>query len=60
MLHGASPSGFAPREFGLQRLVGSAVWNAAFAPLMRLPAWGLPAFLGVVLMLIAAMRPGKG
>jgi hypothetical protein len=60
MLHGASPTGFAPRELGLQRLVGPTVWNAAFAPLMTLPAWGLPAFLGVVLMIIAAMRPGKG
>lgn len=60
MLSGASPSGFAPRELGLQRLVGPTVWNAAFAPLMTLPAWSLPTFFGVVLMIIAAMRPGKG
>ena len=45
---------------GLQRLVGPAVWNAAFAPMLTLPAWSLPTFIGVVLMLIAAMRPGKG
>jgi uncharacterized membrane protein len=60
MLYGASSSGFATRELGLQRLVGPTVWNAAFAPLMTLPAWGLPTFFGVVLMIIAAMRPGKG
>ncbi|CAH0154544.1 hypothetical protein [Roseomonas sp. CECT 9278] len=47
-------------QLGLQRLVGPSIWNAAFAPLLTLPAWSLPTFVAVVFMLIAAMRPGKG
>lgn len=60
MLYGMNPSSMAAGQVGLERLVGPAVWNAAFMPLLHLPAWGLPAFIGVVLMIIAAMRPGRG
>jgi hypothetical protein len=60
LFYGASPTGFAERQLGLQRLVGTDVWNAAFVPLLTLPAWSLPVFIGVVLMIIAAMRPDKG
>jgi hypothetical protein len=59
LFYGASPTGFSERQLGLQRLVGHDVWNAAFVPMLSLPAWGLPAFIGVVLMVIAAMRPDK-
>jgi hypothetical protein len=44
----------------LQRLVGPDLWSAAFVPLLTLPAWSLPAFIGVVFMIAAAMRPGRG
>jgi hypothetical protein len=60
MLYGANRGGMGNAQLGIERLLGPAVWNAAFAPMMRLPAWSLPTFIGVVLMLIAAMRPGKG
>lgn len=60
MMYGASPSAMGSGQVGIERLVGPAVWNAAFVPLLALPAWSLPAFIGVVFMLIAAMRPGKG
>lgn len=60
MLYGATSSGMGSGQLGLQRLVGPSIWNAAFAPLLTLPAWSLPTFIGAVFMLIAAMRPGKG
>ncbi|WP_198371646.1 hypothetical protein [Roseomonas rosulenta] len=60
MLYGVNASALASRQVGLERLVGPAMWNAAFVPLLALPAWGLPAFIGMVLMIIAAMRPGRG
>lgn len=60
MLYGAGSSGSGSGQWGIRRLVGPAVWNAAFVPMLTLPAWSLPAFIGVVFMLIAAMRPGKG
>jgi hypothetical protein len=58
MLHGGSSSGGG--QLWLQRLVGPDLWNAAFTPLLTLPAWSLPAFIGVVFMIAAAMRPGRG
>jgi hypothetical protein len=60
LMYGANPSSMSSGQVGIQRLVGPAMWNAAFVPLLSLPAWALPAFIGAVFMLIAAMRPGKG
>lgn len=59
LLYGGSPSAFAPRDFWLQRMVGPEVWRSLFAPLMTLPAWSLPSFLSLVLLIIAAIRPGR-
>lgn len=60
MLYGANTSAFGASQVGLERLVGPAMWNAAFVPMLALPAWSLPTFIGVVFMIIAAMRPGRG
>jgi len=60
MMYGANPSAMGSGQVGIQRLVGPAMWNAAFVPMLSLPAWSLPAFIAVVFMIIAAMRPGKG
>ncbi len=60
MMYGANTSALGTSQLGLQRLVGPSIWNAAFVPMLALPAWTAPAFIGVVFMIIAAMRPGKG
>jgi hypothetical protein len=60
MLYGVNPSALGSAEVGLQRYLPSAVWRAVFAPMLSLPAWSLPTMIGVVLMIIAALRPGKG
>jgi hypothetical protein len=60
LLYGVNRGGMGATQLGIERLLGPSVWNAAFEPLMRLPAWSLPTFIGAVLMLIAALRPGKG
>jgi hypothetical protein len=60
MLYGANTSALGTSQLGIQRLVGPAMWNAAFVPMLSLPAWSLPAFIAAVFMIIAAMRPGKG
>jgi hypothetical protein len=60
MMYGANPSVMAANQVGIERLVGPAMWNAALVPLLALPAWAFPTFVGVVFMLIAAMRPGRG
>jgi hypothetical protein len=60
MLYGANPIGMTANQVGIQRLVGPGMWNALFVPMLALPAWSAPAFIGLVFMVIAAMRPSKG
>jgi hypothetical protein len=60
MLYGVNPSALGSAEIGAQRYLPSAFWRAVIAPMLALPAWSLPTMLGVILMIIAALRPGKG
>jgi hypothetical protein len=60
MLYGVNPSALGSAEIGAQRYLPEVVWRAIFAPMLSLPAWAMPTLLGVVLMIIAALRPGKG
>lgn len=47
-------------QAGIQRHVSAGLWDSLFVPLLSVPAWTAPAAIGVILVLIAALRPGRG
>lgn len=47
-------------QAGIQRYLAPAIWDGAFVPFLSMPAWGLPALIGLIFMIASAMRPGKG
>jgi hypothetical protein len=46
-------------QAGVQRHVSAGLWDSLFVPLLSVPAWTAPAAIGAVLVLIAALRPGR-
>lgn len=60
MIHGINPTALTSMQTGVSRLASAQVWDSLFAPLLFLPAWMLPMAFGLILFLIAALRPGKG
>lgn len=47
-------------QAGIQRHISPALWDSLFVPLLSVPAWTAPAAIGAILVLIAALRPGRG
>lgn len=47
-------------QAGVQRHLSPALWDSLFVPLLSVPAWTAPAAIGVILVVIAALRPGRG
>jgi hypothetical protein len=47
-------------QAGVQRYLAPAVWDGAFVPILSMPAWGLPAVIGLIFTIASSLRPGKG
>lgn len=47
-------------QAGVQRYLAPAIWDGVFVPLLSMPAWALPVAIGVMFLMIAALRPGRG
>lgn len=44
----------------VRRVFWGGAWDSLFSPVFELPAWSAPAAIALLLVAIAAMRPGKG
>lgn len=47
-------------QAAVQRYIHPDLWDALFVPMLNLPAWSGWAALGMIFVVISALRPGRG
>jgi len=55
-----NPGALSAFQAGVERYLFPEVWDGAFAPMLAMPAWGLPVMLGLIFLAISLARTGRG